>query len=177
MDIPADFAPVLCGGRLYIFSSAGRNQMMEPGDEAPNCDPIQFSPALQPICGPEGPLVLDKEGNLWQLGKGFPVTVQAGLKDAVALLPGSSGLTVVLKDSLRLPDRGSTALPFRPLGAVALQDGGYWIWNETRAARLEAWWKHAVDLVAPKGSAGARRPLRENALRGLLPRRALRAAG
>jgi len=154
LDIPADFAPVLCGERLYIFSSGGRNQMMGPGDKAPNCDPVQFSPALQPVCGPEGPLVLDKEGSLWQLGQGFPTTIQGGLKNAVALLPGASGLTVVSKDSLLLPGRGGVALPFQARGALALGDGGFWIWGEARAARLEASGKAKWTWSPRKGAPG-----------------------
>jgi hypothetical protein len=154
LDIPADFAPLLCGDRLYVFSSGGRNQMMAPGDKAPNCDPVQFSPAFQPVCGAEGPLVLDKEGALWQLGKGFPVTIQSGLREAIALLPGASGFTVVLKDRLLLAGGNSIALPFQARGAVALGDAGFWIWGEARAARLEATGKVKWPWSPRKGMPG-----------------------
>ena len=154
LDIPADFAPVLCGDKLYVFSSEGRNQMMGPGDKAPNCDPVQFSPAFQPVCGPEGPLVLDKEGNLWQLGKGFPLTVQGNLKEAVALLPSASGPAVVFRDRLLLSGGASTPLPFRAKGAVSLAGAGYWIWGETRAARVETTGQIKWTWTPRKGAPG-----------------------
>ena len=136
LDIPADWEPVLCKGRLHVFSSEGRNQILSPGDSAPQCDPVQFSPALQPVCGPEGPLVLDRDGDLWQLGPGLPKTIQAGLKGAVGLWAGTSGPTLLFKDRLERPDGQRIAIPFEALGGNPLPDGGAWIWGASRAVRV-----------------------------------------
>lgn len=137
LDIPADWAPVLCGGRLYVFSSNGRNQVMTPGDAAPMCDPVQFVPRVQPVCAKAGPLVLDREGVLWQLGEGFPKTVQEGLKDVVALLPTPDGPAYLFKDRLRIPGGAEAALPAEAAGATRLSDGGYWAWGAKGATRLD----------------------------------------
>ncbi len=138
LDIPADWAPVVCGGRVYVFSSNGRNQVMAPGDSAPMCDPVQFVPLLQPLCSKAGPLVLDRDGVLWQLGEGFPKTIQENLKDAVALLPTPDGPAVLFRDRLRLPGGAEAALPEAAVGATALSDGGFWVWGAKGAARLDA---------------------------------------
>lgn len=137
LDIPADFAPVFCQGKLYVFSSNGRNQAMGPEDEAPSCDPVQFSPALQPVCASDGPLVLDKEGNLWQLGKGFPKTIAAGLKDVAALVPHGQGFTLVFRDGVQLSDGSVAPLPFKAEKALALDDGSLWVWGKEKAALVD----------------------------------------
>ena len=138
LDIPADWAPVVCGGNVYLFSSNGRNQTLSDGDPAPECDPVQFVPAIQPICGPEGTLALDKDGDLWRLGNGFPKTIQGDLKGAIALFPAESGLAVLFRDRLRLPGGDEKPLPFEVQAGLALPGGGFWLWGRDEAIRLDA---------------------------------------
>jgi hypothetical protein len=155
LDLPADFAPVFCGERVYLFSSNGRNQVMGPSDEAPQCSPIQFSPAIQPVCGPEGPSVLDGEGNLWQLGKGLPHTAASGLSGAVAVLPGPGGNAYVFPDRVQRPDGSVTALPVAASKALALGGGWVWAWGGGWAALVDGagrllWtWKPARGEPGP----------------------------
>jgi hypothetical protein len=136
LDIPADWEPVLCKGRLFLFSTEGRNQVLSPGDDAPQCDPVQFTPTLQPVCAQSGTVVLDAEGNLWQLGEGLPKTVQSGLSGAVGLWPSGQGVAVLFKDHLELPGGARAALPFEAAGGNALADGGSWIRGAKQAARV-----------------------------------------
>jgi outer membrane protein assembly factor BamB len=138
LDLPVDWAPVVCGGRIYLFSSNGRNQILSEGETAPECDPVQFVPGLQPLCGPDGTLVLDRDGNLWRLGSGFPKTIQGDLKGAIALFPSVNGLTVLFKDRLRLPDGEEKRLAFEIQDGLALSDGGFWLWGRNKAMRLDA---------------------------------------
>ncbi len=136
LDIPADWEPVLCKGRLYLFSTEGRNQLLSPGDDAPQCDPVHFTPAVQPVCGVQGTVVLDTEGNLWQLGEGFPKTVQSGLSGAVALWPSGQGVAILYRDHLDLPGGPRVPLPFEAAAGEALADGGFWVRGATQAARF-----------------------------------------
>jgi hypothetical protein len=136
LDIPADWEPVLCKGRLFLFSTEGRNQLLSPGDEAPQCDPVQFTPALQPVCAQGGTVVLDAGGDLWQLGEGLPKTVQSGLSGAVAMWPSGQGVSVLFKDHLELPGGARVAVPFEAAGGNALIDGGCWIRGAKQAARF-----------------------------------------
>ena len=154
LDIPADWEPVLCKGRLHVFSSEGRNQILSPGDDAPQCDPVHFSPALQPVCGPEGPLALDREGNLWQLGPGLPRTIQAGLKDAVGLWADASGPTILFRSRLVRPNGQPVTLPFEALGGNPLPDGGAWVWGASQAARVGPAGDVRWDWKPPSGAPG-----------------------
>ena len=139
LDIAADFAPLLCGGRLYVFSSGGRNQIMSPGDTAPDCDPVQIMPLIQPRCGPPGPVLADRDGNLWQMGKGMPVEVgrlTGPASQLVALLPSQNGAVEVYADRIVLPETQPAPLPLKVTSAQRLADGGFWVWNARSAARL-----------------------------------------
>ena len=138
LDLPADLAPVWCGERLYLFSSRGRTQMLGTGDEAPNCNPVPIAPALQPVCGPEGAMAIGRDGELWRLGKGFPATVQSGLKGALALWPLPAGVAVLFGDRLLLPGGQASPLPFEASGGNALPGGGFWVRDGRQAARLDA---------------------------------------
>ncbi len=153
LDVPADWGPVLCEGRLYVFSSEGRNQVLSAGDEAPQCDPVQFSPLLQPVCGAGGPLVLDRDGDVWQLGQGLPKTIQAGFKDAVALWTAAGKPVILFKDRLEWPGGQRVALPFEAKGGTPLSDGGCWVWGTSKAARVgpsgEIRWSWSPPAGAP----------------------------
>jgi hypothetical protein len=138
LDFPADLAPVWCGERLYLFSSDGRNQPMVPGDEAPGVSPSLIVPALQPVCGPEGALVLDRNGELWRFSQGHPAQVQGGLRDALALWPLPTGLAALFGDLLLLPGGHVSPLPFEASAGDALAGGGFWVRDGRQAARLDA---------------------------------------
>jgi hypothetical protein len=139
LDIAADFAPLLCGGRLYVFSSGGRNQVMSPDETAPDCDPVHIIPLMQPSCGPTGPVLADRDGNLWQMGKGVPAEVgrlQGPASQLVALLPSRNGTVEVYADRIVLPGTQATPLPLKATSAQRLAHGGFWVWNARSAARL-----------------------------------------
>jgi hypothetical protein len=135
LDLEADWAPVYCGRELFLFSSGGRNQRMAPGDAAPDCALVQIVPALQPLCGPGGPLALDRDGTLWQLGERTE-TLLSGLKGAVELFPTPAGPVVLLGRSIRLADGAEKPLPFEALGGQSLGAAGFWIRGAGQAARL-----------------------------------------
>lgn len=137
LDLPADFAPVWCGGRLYLFSSEGRNQSMGPQDDAPNCNPVPLLPAVQPSCGSQGAVVLDRDGNLWRLGQGFPATIQGGLKGALALWSLPGGTAFLFPDRLALPGLEPVSLPFQAEGGDPLAGGGFWVRGGRQAARVD----------------------------------------
>lgn len=138
LDISADWEPVLCQDRLYVFSSGGRNQLLSPDDTAPQCDPVQFTPQVQPVCSASGTLVLDTEGTLWQLGEGLPKTVLSGLTSAVGFWVEGGRPSILFQDRIELPDGRRIALPFKADGGHRLSDGGCWVWGPTGAARLSA---------------------------------------
>lgn len=153
LDIQADWAPVYCGRELFLFSSGGRNQRMGPEDAAPDCALIQISPALQPLCGPAGPLALDRDGTLWQLGERTEPLL-TGLKGALAVFPGAGGPSVLFRRSLRLGDGREIVLPFDATGGQALGDAGFWVFGADRAARLAPDGAPRWTWVLPKGSPG-----------------------
>lgn len=138
LDIAADWAPLLCGDTVYIFSSGGRNQIMAPRDSAPNCDPVQMSPALQPQCGGGDAWVLDKGGTLWQLGHGIPVQIASNLKGAVAVVPWSPSPAVFFAREVLLPDGVRRRLDITVAHAQALGGDGFWVRGTKEAARLDA---------------------------------------
>ncbi len=161
LDIRVDWAPVLCGGNLYLFSSGGRNQIMGPGDPAPNCDPVHMAPLLQPVCGGGGTWVLDQKGTLWELGRGIPTQVAADLGGAVALVPDPAVPVVFFPHGLRLPDGTHKNLKLDISHAMAMGQDGFWVWGPQEAARLDAsgsilWtWKPERGRPGPATLAGA----------------------
>jgi hypothetical protein len=138
LDLPADWEPVLCKDRLYVFSTEGRNQFLSPGDDAPQCDPVHFTPQAQPVCSASGTLVLDTEGTLWLLGEGLPKTLLSGLSGVVRLWVEDGRPAILFKDRIERPDGQRVDLPFEASGGQPLSDGGYWVWSPTRAARITA---------------------------------------
>ncbi len=138
LDIAADWSPLLCGGTVYIFSSGGRNQIMGPRDPAPNCDPVQMSPALQPLCGGGDAWVLDTDGTLWQLGHGIPAQVASKLNGAVAVVPWSPSPAVFFPHDVLLPDGARRKLDITVARAQALGGEGFWVRSARTAARLDA---------------------------------------
>ncbi len=160
LDIRVDWAPVHCGGTLYLFSSGGRNQIMGPEDSAPNCDPVHMSPLLQPACGGDGIWVLDRKGTLWELGRGIPTQVAADLGNAVALVPYRTMPVVFFPHGLRLPDGTRKKLKLNISHAVAMGQDGFWVWGPQEAARLDAsgsilWtWKPERGRPGPATLAG-----------------------
>ena len=137
LDLPADFPPLLCHGAIHLFSSGGRNQTMAPGESAPSCNLLQLSPAAPPLCGPDGPLVLTKDGTLWRLGGEGPQSVEQGLGGAVAMaaLPGGAP-AILFPDRLRLPSGEIASLALDASGLDSLPDGSLWISGKGAGARL-----------------------------------------
>ena len=154
LDISADWEPVLCGDRLYVFSSEGRNQILSPGDDAPQCDPVHFTPQVQPVCSAAGTLVLDTEGNLWQLGESLPKTLLSGLSGALNLWVEEGRPVILFKDRIERPDGQRVALPFEVSGGQPLSDGGYWVWGLTKAARITAAGSLLWSWSPPSGTPG-----------------------
>ena len=154
LDISADWEPVLCEDRLYIFSSGGRNQILSPGDTAPQCDPVQFAPQVLPVCSASGTLVLDTEGNLWQLGEGLPKTLLSGLKGAIGLWAEGGRPSILFKDRIERPDGRRVMLPFQATGGHPLSDGGCWIWGGAMAARISAAGAVLWSWSPPTGAPG-----------------------
>lgn len=155
LDISADWEPVLCKDRLYVFSTEGRNQILSPGDAAPQCDPVQFTPQVQPVCSGSGTLVLDREGNLWQLGDGLPKTLLSGLTGAIGLWVEDGRPSILFKNRIERADRGRLTLPFEVSGGHPLSDGGCWVWSPTVAARISAEGSILWRWSSPTGSPGA----------------------
>jgi hypothetical protein len=154
LDLPADWEPVLCGDRLHVFSTEGRNQILSPGDHAPQCDPVRLTPRLQPVCSSAGTLVLDTEGTLWQLGEGLPKAILSGLSGALNLWVEEGRPALLFKDRIERPDGQRIALPLEATGGQTLSDGGYWVWNSRRAARINAAGSFLWTWSPPSGAPG-----------------------
>ena len=155
LDVPAEWPPALCSGRVFLFAPDGRNQTMGPADASPSCNLVQIRPALAPVCVLDAAYVLDEDGTLWRLGEAPALTVASGLKGALALFPTPDGPAVLFVDSLRLPSGASSPLPMHASSAVALAGGGYWVWGSSGATRLDSagtvrWtWKPPVGTAGP----------------------------
>lgn len=154
LDLSADWEPVLCRDRLYVFSTEGRNQTLSPGDDAPQCDPVHFTPQVQPVCSADGTLVLDTEGNLWQMGASLPRTLLSGLSGALNLWVEDGRPAVLFRDRIERRDGQRVVLPFQASGGQPLSDGGYWVWGPTRAARITAAGSLLWSWSPPSGTPG-----------------------
>lgn len=137
LDLPADFSPSLCGGSVHLFSSGGRNQTLAPGESAPACNLLHLVPAADPVCGPDGPVVLTRDGTLWSLGASGPAPLEQDLSGAVGLAARPGTLPAVLfPDRIRLPGGESVRLPFPAQTLDALEGGGFFVGGEGTGARV-----------------------------------------
>lgn len=137
LDLSVEQDPLGQGQYLRLFGEEGRNQQFEVGvDAAPNCSPVPIVLAVPPVVSGESAFALGKEGALWQLGKGFPKTVDQVRPGALALLSGAALPAVLYADALRLPSGSEVKLPFPAEGGQAV-DGGWWVRSGTSAALLK----------------------------------------
>ncbi|MEJ2421402.1 MAG: PQQ-binding-like beta-propeller repeat protein [Acidobacteriota bacterium] len=139
LQIQPAFAPLAYSGKVYLFNSAGRLEVVPlEGKAASAVSDLPAAPILPPVSTPGGPCFMDGQGRLWNAASAPPSLISSPGPGAVALVPTDGRPAVVYPDRLILPDGRSVALPLRTKGAVQLSDGGYWIYGDHGAARLDA---------------------------------------
>ncbi len=136
LDVEVRWSPVVLDGTLYLFGEEGRMQILPPGEAAPQCSTAHLDPAVAPLSCAGAVWVLDGKGLLWRIEAGLPKIEADGFEGAIALLPGRPRPAVLCRDRLVLPSGDVRLLPFSPVSAQALGDGGWWVRGAGEAARF-----------------------------------------
>ncbi len=136
LDIEVRWPPVILDGTLYLFGEEGRVQILSPGEAAPQCSTARLEPAAAPVSCAGAVWVVDGKGLLWRMGAGLPEIEEDGFGGAIALLPGRPRPAVLCVDRLVQPSGDVVPLPFSPVSAQALGDGGWWVRGVGKAARF-----------------------------------------
>ena len=72
LDLEVAFPAVFCDGKVYLFSKTGRNQTLNPGDDAPYCNITPLYPVAVPVCFEKKLYLADSSGAVFEMSQGFP---------------------------------------------------------------------------------------------------------
>ena len=119
LDIPADWEPVLCKGRLFLFSTEGRNQLLSPGDDAPQCDPVHFTPPSSPSARSPAPWSWTPKGTSGSSARASPRRSTRASRAPWTCGPRARAPGDPFQGPPRAPGRAArAAFPSRPRGAT-----------------------------------------------------------
>lgn len=117
LDLAVSFPPVMCGDKVYLFSAEGRNQTLDPSEDAPSCNLFPLSPAAPPLCVDGKTYIADSSGTLFVMKDGSPEELLR-LDGRIIGVYDLDGLpAVVLERRVVIPGTGEIQLPFAAVSA------------------------------------------------------------
>lgn len=123
LEIAVSFSPVPCGDLVFLFTSGGRNQTLDPAEDAPSCNVIPLIPAIQPVCVDGKVLIADSSGSLFQMTGNVPEEIARLEGKPVGIFVIDGQAAVVEENCILLPGSGDIRLPFPAVSAFSAGAG------------------------------------------------------
>ena len=123
LEIAVSFSPVICGDRVHLFAAGGRNQTLDPAEDAPSCNLMSLKPAVQPVCVNGKVFVADSSGALYQMADGIPEETARMEGKPVGIFELDGQAAVVEENRMLFPGSGHFPLPFHAVSAFRTGPG------------------------------------------------------
>lgn len=117
LDLPVSFPPVMCGDKVYLFSAGGRNQTLDPSEDAPSCNIFPLTPTAPPLCVNGRTYIADASGMLFEMKDRAPGEILKLDGKVIGVFDLEGSPAVVQESRMVIPGVGETPFPFSAVSA------------------------------------------------------------
>jgi hypothetical protein len=113
LELKVSFPPVFCGGNICLFSRNGRNQTLDPSENAPSCNLVPLYPAVEPLCLDDALYIADSSGALYKMENRFPIEIERLEGKTIKLFSLEGKLVILQETKITVAGSGDVSLPFK----------------------------------------------------------------